>query len=53
MLSRDGLTFGLLHGSIFVSTIYLSYISNPGSSLFSWHPFLMTLSVKFLQIYIV
>ncbi|XP_046631849.1 transmembrane reductase CYB561D2-like isoform X2 [Daphnia pulicaria] len=48
MFNRDGLSYLLVHGTIILSTIYLSYLSNPGSSLFSWHPFLMTLSMLFL-----
>lgn len=45
---RDGLYFLLFHGALLSIAIYLSYFSDPGSSLFSWHPFLMTLSVTHL-----
>jgi len=45
MSNQNGFPYFLVHGTIIVATIYLVYLSNPGSSLFSWHPFLMTLSV--------
>ena len=44
---RDGLRFLLFHGSLLATTVYFSYFSDPGSSLFSWHPFLMIFSVHF------
>ncbi|KAI9551930.1 hypothetical protein GHT06_022267 [Daphnia sinensis] len=49
MLNRDGVHYALVHGTIIGITAYLSYLSDPGSSLFSWHPFLMTLSMLFLM----
>ncbi|XP_053577087.1 transmembrane reductase CYB561D2 [Bombina bombina] len=30
-------------------TVYVTYVSRPGTSLFSWHPFLMTVAFLFLM----
>ncbi|OCT83263.1 hypothetical protein XELAEV_18025800mg [Xenopus laevis] len=30
-------------------TVYVTYVSQPGATLFSWHPFLMTLAFSFLM----
>ena len=38
--------YRLVHLTIFSTTAYLTYLADPGSSLFSWHPFLMGLAVS-------
>ncbi|KAM4651771.1 transmembrane reductase CYB561D2 [Discoglossus pictus] len=30
-------------------TVYVTYVAQPGTTLFSWHPFLMTLAFSFLM----
>ena len=45
MLKLDSSLYHVLHGILIATTLYVTYLSQPGSSLFSWHPFLMTLSV--------
>uniref|UniRef100_A0A803K4J0 Caveolin n=1 Tax=Xenopus tropicalis TaxID=8364 RepID=A0A803K4J0_XENTR len=35
------------HLSAFSLTVYMIFVSQPGATLFSWHPFLMTLAVLF------
>lgn len=37
------------HLTTFAFTIFMIYVSKPGSSLFSWHPFLMTLAFSFFM----
>lgn len=36
------------HLTTFAFTIFMIYVSKPGSTLFSWHPFLMTLAFFFM-----
>jgi len=49
MLKPDSSLYYLLHGMLIGTTVYTIYLSKPGSSLFSWHPFLMTLSMFLLM----
>ncbi|CAH2312589.1 cytochrome b561 domain-containing 2 [Pelobates cultripes] len=37
------------HLATFTFTVYMICVSQPGSTLFSWHPFLMTLAFSFLM----
>uniref|UniRef100_A0A8C5PYS4 ascorbate ferrireductase (transmembrane) n=1 Tax=Leptobrachium leishanense TaxID=445787 RepID=A0A8C5PYS4_9ANUR len=37
------------HLAAFTFTVYMIFVSQPGASLFSWHPFLMTLAFSFLM----
>ncbi|XP_062401336.1 transmembrane reductase CYB561D2 isoform X1 [Sardina pilchardus] len=39
----------LAHVVSAVFTVFVAVLSNPGSSLFSWHPFLMTLAFSFFM----
>jgi len=49
MLKLDSSLYHVLHGILIATTLYVTYLSQPGSSLFSWHPFLMTLSMFLLM----
>lgn len=48
----EKIAFYVLHGCVFIVAIYVTFLSMPGSSLFSWHPFLMTLAVISYSYYI-
>ncbi|XP_071988163.1 transmembrane reductase CYB561D2-like [Engystomops pustulosus] len=37
------------HLTAFIFTIYISCVSQPGTTLFSWHPFLMSLAFSFFM----
>jgi len=49
MPKQEFVLYHLLHGILITSTLYITYLSKPGSNLFSWHPFLMTLSMFLLM----
>nr|XP_046239614.1 transmembrane reductase CYB561D2 [Scatophagus argus]XP_046239615.1 transmembrane reductase CYB561D2 [Scatophagus argus] len=46
--SRAAFT-ALTHSVCIVFTVFIAILSRPGSSLFSWHPFFMTLSFSFFM----
>ncbi|XP_017290937.1 cytochrome b561 domain-containing protein 2 [Kryptolebias marmoratus] len=40
---------GLIHLVSFFFTVFIAFLSRPGTSWFSWHPFLMTLAFGFFM----